>query len=113
MFEIVLIVILALFVIGGIWAFIVTKKTKKEGIETDALITRIELHEWSGGTGDVGTSDSIAEDYYITYADQGGQNVEALLSNPGRHKFKDGDNIRIKYLSDRQDYPVLVEILSR
>lgn len=25
-------------------------------IETDALVSRVELHEWSGGTGDVGTS---------------------------------------------------------
>ena len=111
MFEIIFILILAAFVIGGIWAFVVTKKTKKEGIETDALVSRVELHEWSGGIGDVGTQDTISEDYYITYANQKGQTVEALLSNPGDHKFKEGDKIRIKYLPNRQDYPVLAKIL--
>ena len=40
MFEIVFGVILAAFIIGGIWAFVVTKKVKKEGIETDALVSR-------------------------------------------------------------------------
>lgn len=37
--------------------------------------------------------------------------VEALLSNPGDHIFQVGDRLRIKYLPDRKDYPVLVKIL--
>ena len=44
------------------------KKVKKEGIETDEVVSRVELHEW-------------------------------------------GDRMKIKYLPDRQDYPVLVQIL--
>ncbi len=43
MFEIIFITLLVLFAIGGIWAFVVTKKVKKEGYETDAIISRIEL----------------------------------------------------------------------
>lgn len=108
MFEIVIIVLLAAFAIGGIWAFAVSRKVKKEGIETVAVVTRIELHEWSGG-GDTWASDSVTEEYYITYADMKGQTVEAMLSNPGNRTFQVGDTIKIKYLPEKQEYPVLVE----
>ena len=111
MFEIVFGVILAAFTIGGIWAFVVTKKVKKEGIETDELVSRVELHEWGEGIGDAGSSSNVSEEYYITYTNQEGRAVEALLSNPGDHVFKEGDRIRIKYLPDRQDYPVLVKTM--
>lgn len=111
MFETFFFVILAAFVIGGIWAFIVTKKAKKEGIETEAVVSRIELHEWSGFIGDVYTGPSITKDYYITCRNKQGHSVEALLSNPGDHEFQEGDRMVIKYLPDRQDYPVLVKIL--
>ena len=111
MFETLLIIVLAAFAIGGIWAFVVTKKVKTEGFETDAVVSRVELHEWSGGTGDLWAQDSVTEEYYITYANQEGKTVEAMLSNPGDHTFKAGDRIIIRYLPDRQDYPVLVKIL--
>ena len=107
MFEAIIVIILAAFAIGGIWAFVVSKKVKKQGVEADAVISRIEPHEWNGGTGDIWAHDSVTEDYYITYTNQEGQNVEAMLSNPGDHAFKIGDKIKIKYLPKRQDYPVL------
>ena len=110
MFEIVFIILLAAFAAGGIWAFIVSKKVKEEGFETEAVISRVELHEWSGGP-DAWDHSSVTEEYYITYANQEGKTVEAMLSNPGDHTFKTGDRIRIRYLPDRQDYPVLVKIL--
>ena len=111
MFEAIVIIILAAFAIGGIWAFVFSKKVKKEGIETDAVVSRVELHEWGGGTGDTWAHDNITEEYYITYVNQEGQTVEALLSNPGDHTFKEGDKLKIKYLPDRLEYPVLVRIL--
>ena len=49
--------------------------------------------------------------HYITYTNQEGKSVEALLSNPGDHKFEEGDRLRIKYLPDKQEYPVMVENL--
>lgn len=110
MFEIILIVILAAFAAGGIWAYAVTSKVKKAGIDTDAVVSRVELREWESGTGDTAQS-SVTEDYYITYTNLDGQTVEALLSNPGSHRFKAGDRISIKYLPGREDYPVLVKIL--
>ena len=108
MFEIIFLVVLAAFAIGGIWAYVVSKKVKEEGIETDAVVSRIELHEWGGGAEEPWTP-SITEDYYITYTNQEGKTVEAMLSNPGDHKFEVGDRLRIKYLPDKQEYPVMVE----
>lgn len=110
MFEFIFIIILALFAIGGIWAFAVSKKAVKEGIETDAVISRIELHEWSG-IEDECPIDSVTEECYITYRNHNGQNVEAILSNPGDHTFKVGDRIQVRYLPDRQDYPVMTKTL--
>ena len=53
----------------------------------------------------------MKEEYYIAYKNQEGETVEAMLTNPGDHTFKVGDRLRIRYLPDRQDYPVLVKIL--
>ena len=107
MFEIIFIMLLAAFAIGGIWAFVVSKKVKEGGIETDAVVSRIELQEWNGWSGDVWAEDSMKV-YYINYTNQDGQIVEAMLSNPGKRSFKEGDKIKIKYLPDRQEYPVMV-----
>ena len=111
MFETVFIIVLAAFAAGGIWAFAVTKKVKKEGFETDAVVSRVEQRVWNGSTGADAGPDNVTEDYYITYTNQEGQTVETLLSNPGDHVFREGDRIRIRYLPDRQNYPVLVKIL--
>ena len=73
MFEIIFILILAAFVAGGIWAFVVSKKVKKEGFETEAVVSRVHLHEWSGGTGDLWPNDSITVEYYITYTNSDGK----------------------------------------
>lgn len=107
-FVSIFVIILALFVIGWIWAFIVSRKVKTEGIDTEALVSRVELHEWSGEIGDAST---FTEEYYITYTNQEGQSVEAMLTNFGDHTFKEGDRIQIRYLPERQDYPVLVKVL--
>ena len=111
MFEIILITVLAAFALGGIWAFAVTKKVKNEGIETDAVVSRVEVREWNGTIADHWADNNVTEDYYITYTDQEGCPVEALLSNPGDYTFVEGDRIRIRYLPDRKEYPVLVKIL--
>lgn len=108
MFEYIVIILLILFVIGAIWSFAVSKKVKEEGIETDAVISRVETHVWHDATW---PTDDITEDYYITYINLDGQTVESLLSNPGNHRFKKGDRIIIKYLRDKQDYPVLIKII--
>ena len=64
---------------------------------------------WSRAGDEEPWTPSITEDYYITYTNQEGKTVEAMLSNPGDHKFEEGDRLRIKYLPDKQEYPVMVE----
>ena len=110
MFEIIIIAILALFALGGIWAFVVSRKVKKEGIETDAVVSRIELHE-SGNTTEAWEHSNVSEEYYITYTDQDGQSVEAMLIDHGSRTFQIGDRVRIKYLPDRKDYPIFISTL--
>jgi len=110
MFETVFIVLLAMFAIGGIWAFVMTKKVKKEGIETEGFISRVELRERSGGT-DAWDHGSVSEEYYVTFTNRDGQPVESMLTNTGDHTFKTGDRVMIRYLPERQDYSVLVEVL--
>ena len=109
MFEIIFFIILALFAVGGIWAYVVTKKAKKNGIETDAVVIRVRLHRWRGDNGGTMNRDSFTEEYDITYTDQAENTVEAMLTNTGKHTFKEGDQVRIRYLPDRTDYPVLVD----
>ena len=46
---------------------------------------------------------------YSSFSD--GKTVEAMLTNPGNHRFTEGDRMKIRYLPDRQEYPVLVEML--
>ena len=111
MFEIIIGIVLLLFAAGGIWAFVVTRKAKKEGIETDAVVTRVELHEWTNDTGDMIGPSTYTEEYYITYTNTDGQKVEAMLTNEGKNTFKEGDRMKIRYLPDRQDYPVFIEKL--
>lgn len=111
MFEIIFILVLAAFAVGGIWAYVVTKRVKNDGIVTEAVVSRVELHEWSGGTGDLWAADSFTEEYYITYTNRDGQMVEAMLTNPGNRSFVVGDRMKIKYLPDRQEYPVMIEVL--
>lgn len=108
MFNIIFGVLLAAFAAGAIWAFLFSKKVKKEGVETEAVVSRIEEHEW---VGDAVDPDRITVCYYITYTNQEGQAVEALLSNPKGLSFDIGSRMKIKYLPDRQEYPVLTEIL--
>ena len=109
MFEIIVGIILAGFAIGGIWAYLVTKKTKAEGIETTAVVSRIEVHEWNSGA-DTGPANDVTLDHFITYVNEDGQTIEALLSNP-QGSLEVGDKMKIRYLPDRQDYPVMIERL--
>lgn len=35
--------------------------------------------------------------------------IWAILTNPGDYEFQVGDRVRIKYLPDRQENPVMIE----
>ena len=110
MFEIIFGIFVAFIVIGFIWSRIVTGKVKKEGIETEAVVSRIEIHEWESGDVETWTGTEITKEPYVTFINTEGETVEAMLSNPKRG-LEVGDRLKIKYLPEKQDYPVMIERL--
>ena len=86
-------------VAAAAYVFYKIQYTKKNGIETDAVITRIE---------DEGIGTDTSFNYYVRYT-MNGQAVEAKLSNPGFGKgLKVDAQIRIKYLPEKPNIVVRV-----
>ena len=106
MFEIIIGIIFLFIVTGGIWAFLLSKKIKREGIETEAVVSRIKKNVWTEETG----PDTVTMEYYVSYRNQAEQTVEAVLSRvPKKLQLVEGSKVRIKYLPSRQDYVVLAK----
>ena len=106
MFKYIFIGFFVLIAIGALWAYVVTNKVKKHGIETEAVVSRIEVQESLDSDNCV----SRTEKCYVSYVNQNGETVEAVLSNP-KKGLKQGSRLKIKYLPEKQEYPVLIEIL--
>ena len=86
-------------VAAAAYVFYKIQYTKKNGIETEAVITRIE---------DEGIGTDTSFNYYVRYT-MNGQAIEAKLSNPGFGKGLEVDaQIRIKYLPDQPNIVVRV-----
>ena len=98
---IIICVVVAIFAIVGIISFISTQKIKKEGIETEAQVSRIDVRTTQTVDNENGTTDiDTTETYYVEFKTQDGQEIEALLPNPAFNQ-KEGDIIKIKYLADK------------
>jgi hypothetical protein len=94
----------ALIVGVGIYSIIRNSKIRKNGVEADAIVSRIE-EDWT--TSSEGGAD-YTEVYYVTFLDQNGQTVEARLnSQPGHTRV--GDSVRIKYLPEKPHFAVIVK----
>ena len=63
------------------------KQIEENGIETTGVISRIT---------DVGGPDEITLQYYARYRTEDGEEVEGLLSNPGKD-LEEGQQVRLKY----------------
>ena len=99
-FSLVIIVVVAgSFLYSGynIW------RTKKNGIETDAFVTRIEERESHDSDGV-----TYYDDYYVRYQDQEGRTIEATISNPKRKGLVLGARIRIRYLPEKPNSVVYI-----
>ncbi len=87
-----------------IYTVIRNNKIRKNGVEADAVVSRIE-EEWT--TSSEGGAD-FSEIYYVTYVNQEGKSVEARLENaPGR--TREGDRVRIKYLPEKPHFAIWVK----
>ncbi|MBR3204038.1 MAG: hypothetical protein IKF60_10680 [Solobacterium sp.] len=103
MSNIFIIIIVAVIVCSIIYTFLKNQKISKNGIEADAVVSRIETNENTDADGNVTTS----EEYYVTYTNAEGKTVEAKLGNvPGFANV--GTKMRIKYLPEKPKYVVKI-----
>lgn len=77
----------AVFIVGVLVSRMIKNGTDKNGIETDAVVSRIV---------DDGTQTDIDLNVYVRYCAADGEEVEAILSNP-RSDLEEGQRVRIKY----------------
>jgi hypothetical protein len=97
--------VVVIVIVGGIIFTIVrTNAIKKNGIEANAVVSRIKEQE---NTDSEGFTDTTYI-YYVTFTAQDGQSVEAKLGNPPS-KIKVGDELRIKYLPNKPKLVIAVK----
>ena len=80
-------VFLSVFVTGMLVSRRMKRSIKENGIETDAVVSRIV---------DDGTGAEIDINMYVRYRTEDGSEVEGILSNP-RTDLEEGQRVRIKY----------------
>ena len=79
---------------------------KKNGVETDAVVSRIKESETTDDNGNVETNYT----YYVTYRTEDGQEIEAKLGKLDRFdRFHKGDRVRIKYIPEKPKYVIRAE----
>ena len=97
----VLLIAIPVLLIGSIVAYYIYKistnrKMKKEGIETEAVVTRVRTE--IGSATDNNSTYSI---YYVEYTNRAGQKIEAELINEPARDVWEGSTITIRYLPDK------------
>ncbi|MBO6041431.1 MAG: hypothetical protein J6P58_09470, partial [Oscillospiraceae bacterium] len=91
---------------GARYTFVFNRKLDEKGIETNAVVSRIETEKTTDYDGMV----FVTHTYYVTYPNSRGETVEAEIPAPNQ-KLEVGDPVKIKYLPKKQKQPVLIEIL--
>ena len=96
--------VVALIIGYVIYTVIRNRKIRKNGVETEAVVSRIEEEQT------VSSEDGVDYTYthYVTYRNPQGETVEAKLGHaPGRTQV--GDTVKIKYLPEKPHFAVLVK----
>ena len=103
------IVIVAFVAAVGGYAAYIQIRARRNGIETVAVVTGVK-EEWERTAEDI---DSIGYTYTVEYKNFDGVTVAAALGGLSNAKkdLREGDRIVIRYLKDRQDYPIMVRKL--
>lgn len=106
---IIIAVILAVVGAGLAYYLATTNKVKKEGIEAEATVSRVDREVTNIVDNESGLVDSnTSKTFYVKYKTAEGEEVEAVLSNPTmRQKY--GDVIKIKYLPERPTQVVRIK----
>ena len=98
-------VLIAVIVIAvAVGAFFTIKRNRaiqQNGIEADAVVSRVVEHENQNDDG----SHDVSYTYYVKYQTQDGKIVEAKLGNAPAHLYV-GSTLRVKYLPEKPKYVI-------
>ena len=94
-------VLVIVLVVGAVFTIRRNQAIQKNGVEADAVVSRIEENENRDNDGHV----DFTYTYYVRYQTQEGKTVEAKLGNEPAHLFV-GSRLRIKYLPDKPRYVI-------
>ena len=97
-------IFIAAMIIAAIFIVKRYNNIKKNGVEADAVISRIKENETLNDYGSVDHSYI----YYVKYTAQDGQLVEARLGGAPR-LTRVGDRVRIKYLPEKPKYAIIIK----
>lgn len=109
-------IIVIAIVVGVVFTAKRNHAINQNGMEADAVVTRIKKSE----TTDTDTlNTTIHYTYYVTYQTQGGQTVEAKLASGKSFENRigkswdsdlhEGSNVRIKYLPEKPKYVIRMQ----
>lgn len=102
--KIAIAVVVIAVIAGFVYNYRRSKAINENGIETDAVLSRIEEKEGQDADGNR-TVDYV---YYVKYKNEAGETVEARLGNPP-HFIIEGTPLRVKYLPEKPKYVLMVE----
>ena len=98
-------IIIAVVAVVGLYAAYIQIKTKRQGIEVQAQVVNVS-EEWEND----GDTHSLVYKYTVQYRTIDGETVTTGLggmSNSNKH-LQVGDIITVRYLPEKQNYPIMV-----
>ena len=104
MFYAIIAIVAVAAIVGIVFVFKRNSAIKKNGIEADAVVSRIKEEEIERENGFY----DVNYVYYVKYQTQDGNTVEAKL-NSAPALTREGDRFRIKYLPEKPKYVLLVD----
>ena len=99
-------IIVGILAAAFLYYMILKRKIMREGIETDAVISRIKIETDTDSDGGTTTTKT----YYVRYENADGETVEALVGNPPvRRSIAEGTRLRVRYLPEKPNYVIAVK----
>ena len=104
LYYIIIAVIVIAVAAGVVYNFKRSQKIDREGVEADAVVSRVKEIEKENEEG----IHDVEYQYYVRYRSQSGETVEARLGNPPRF-LTEGTQLRVKYLPEKPKYALMVK----
>ena len=104
LYYIIIAVIVIAVAAGVVYNFKRSQKIDREGVEADAVVSRVKEIEKDNDKG----GNDYEYEYFVKYKTQSGEMVEAKLGNPPRF-LTEGKQLRVKYLPEKPKYVLMVK----